>query len=44
MFIARATVQRVVSRGIVYHDGNEIAVDFTDDDLTPRQMRELGVL
>ena len=31
-------------RGLVYHDDNEVVVDFTDDDLSPRQMRELGVL
>lgn len=29
---------------IVYHDGKEITVDFTDDNLSPRQMWELGVL
>ena len=32
------------TNGIVYHNGSEVAVDFTDDDLSPRQMRELGVL
>ena len=44
VYIARLVQPKVVWRGLVYHDGNEIAVDFSDDDLTPRQMRELGVL
>ena len=44
VYVARIRVQRVVLTGIVYHDGEEIAVDFADDDLSPRQMRELGVL
>ena len=44
VYVARTQVQQLVLRGVVYHDGQEILVDFSDDDLTPRQMRELGVL
>ena len=44
IYVARAVQPKVVWKGFVYHDGNEVAVDFSDDDLTPRQMSELGVL
>ena len=44
VWVARAPLQQWVLTGVVYHDGQEVAVNFMDDDLTPRQMRELGVL
>ena len=45
VYVARVRLQiRSESTGLVYHDGNETTVDFTDGDLSPRQMRELGVL
>lgn len=44
IYIARVVQPKVTWQGLVYHDGNEVAVDFSDDDLSPRQMRELGVL
>ena len=44
IYVAYAPLQQVVVKGAVYHDGHSEHVDFTDDDLAPRQMRELGVL
>lgn len=44
VWIAKARLQLVVQTGCIYNGGQEITIDFRDDDLTPRQMRELGVL